>query len=99
MKYCILLVLVALPALAEDTWQKMKDCAARADKIVAREQPDLSKMSEEFINSNNYDNSNHYSPKYNRCYVLLRHTKHEKDQAVKITTRHMQLLLNAASSP
>src|SRR5215475_13014923 len=43
-------------------WEKMKDCTARADKVVAAELQSLG-------HTGAYNSSNHYSPKYNRCYV------------------------------
>jgi hypothetical protein len=43
-----------------DTWQKMKDCAAQAERVGPGEAE---------INKGNY--VNHYSPKYDRCFVKI----------------------------
>lgn len=43
-----------------DTWQKMKECAAQAEKIGPGEAA---------ANKGTY--TNHYSPKYDRCYVKV----------------------------
>jgi hypothetical protein len=43
-----------------DNWQKMKDCAVQAEKVGPGEAD---------VNKGSY--SNHYSPKYNRCYLRI----------------------------
>jgi hypothetical protein len=62
MKTIAVILGLAFTALAADTWEKMKDCTARADKIVADQLRDSGHV-------DGYDSSNHYSPKYNHCYV------------------------------
>jgi hypothetical protein len=46
------------PASKPDTWQKSKECAAQAEKAA---------MAMGFSNGSGW--TNHYSPKYNRCFV------------------------------
>ena len=61
MKTTILCVLaLATAAQAEDNWQKMKDCAAQAEKLEKK----LNGDGKDFVYS-----QYHYSPKYNRCYL------------------------------
>jgi hypothetical protein len=54
--------LAAATAHAEDNWEKMKDCGAEAEKLAHRMGRDRK----------GDKRSNHYSPKYNHCFV-----KHE----------------------
>jgi len=51
-------------AAKPDTWQKSKECAAQAEKLVAEwERDGLAKGFPKVIWTN------HYSPKYNRCFI------------------------------
>ena len=50
----------ASAARAEDNWQKMKDCAAQAEKLQKKHESAVGQLME---------SSSHYSPKYNRCYL------------------------------
>jgi hypothetical protein len=43
-----------------DTWQKMKDCATQAEKVGPGE-----------AGANKGSYNNHYSPKYDRCFVRI----------------------------
>jgi hypothetical protein len=56
------------PAQAQpDTWERSKECAAQAEKVVA----DRNRFSVA-VNGHGVDSwSNHYSPKYKRCFVKL----------------------------
>jgi hypothetical protein len=50
-----------------DTWQKSKECAGQAEKVI-----------------NDWDDAsvswrNHYSPKYNRCFILVSRQINVKD--------------------
>jgi hypothetical protein len=48
-----------------DTWQKSKECSAQAEKIMAeRDQQSVARGSTPASTW-----SNHYSPKYNRCFI------------------------------
>ena len=53
-----------------DDWQKMKDCAAQADRIHQRAQQDASPSSA-------LGRQNHYSAKYNRCFVSTSYVNQE----------------------
>src|ERR1700736_2141086 len=58
-----------------DNWQKMKDCAAEAEKAIAeRDRRSLS-----FGGHGSDEWSNHYSPKYNRCFVKVGYLVAAKD--------------------
>jgi hypothetical protein len=48
-----------------DNWQKMKDCAVQAEKAVA----ERNRRSTSFEGNGSDWWSNHYSPKYNRCFL------------------------------
>jgi len=76
-KTIALILGLAFTALAADTWEKMKDCAARADKIVADEL--------RYRHIDSYNASSHYSPKYNRCYVRFQIGSYAKDFRVAYT--------------
>jgi hypothetical protein len=49
-----------------DTWQKSKECAAQAEKLMAYRD---SRRIETGVGGAALDWLNHYSPKYNRCFV------------------------------
>jgi hypothetical protein len=50
----------APPARKSDTWERSKECAAQAEKVMAdRKTPILTTW------------ENHYSPKYNRCFLAI----------------------------
>ena len=52
------------PAAKPDTWQKSKECAAQSEKLVGEWDRDgLSKGVPKTVWTN------HYSPKYNRCFL------------------------------
>ena len=51
------------PSAKPDTWERSKECAAQAEKVVA----DWSKRT----GSAPEDWQNHYSPKYGKCFVLI----------------------------
>lgn len=60
-----------------DTWQKSKECAAQTEKVVAGwfKHPD--------------DWQNHYSPKYDKCFVSLCFLSVSSD--VKVFRRYSRL--------
>jgi hypothetical protein len=67
LKIAALALIVAASAYADD-WQKMKECAVQADKW-------------EQLNTQAYGAAsyrNHYSPKYNHCYVQREVEAHVK---------------------
>jgi hypothetical protein len=49
-----------------DYWDKMKDCATQAEKIIAERQHGLEASKTSIV-----DWQNHYSPKYNRCFLTI----------------------------
>ncbi|HEY6345103.1 MAG TPA: hypothetical protein VIY49_26700 [Bryobacteraceae bacterium] len=49
-----------------DTWERSKECAAQAEKVVA----DRDRRTAAF-GGHSADWTNHYSPKYNRCFVTV----------------------------
>jgi hypothetical protein len=57
-----------------DTWQRSKECAAQAEKIVA-EWPRRTGATPE-------DWHNHYSPKYDKCFVTLYFSELSKDEKI-----------------
>ncbi len=62
----------AAPASKPDGWQKSRECAARAEKIVT-EWPQRTGTSPA-------DWHNHYSPKYNKCFLALYFSQPSKDE-------------------
>ena len=66
-----------------DTWQKSKECANQAEKVMA----DKSKTFTGW--------ENHYSPKYNRCFVWIRYNYSGLDGAGKDFARHRWELIDA----
>jgi len=54
------------PAEQSSMWEKTKQCADQAEKVMASKTREL--PSEEFLRWNN-----HYSPKYDRCFIEIRH--------------------------
>src|ERR1700734_3168782 len=50
-----------------DTWERSKECAAQAEKAVA----ERNSRSVAFGGHGADSWSNHYSPKYNRCFVKV----------------------------
>jgi hypothetical protein len=55
-----------------DTWERSKECAAQSERIMA--DPNL------FIKSPD-DWRNHYSPKYDKCFVLIHFSSFSKDES------------------
>ena len=51
---------------APDNWEKMKDCATQAEKLMERRNRQNAALG---IGAAS-DWTNHYSPKYNRCFVV-----------------------------
>jgi len=66
------------PKTAPDNWQKMKDCAAQSEKAMA----ERDRRSISFGGHGSDEWSNHYSPKYNRCFAKAEYLVSTKD-AVK----------------
>jgi hypothetical protein len=62
----------AAPAARPDTWQRSKECAAQAEKIVA-EWPQRT-------GTTPADWHNHYSPKYDNCFVTIYFSQLAKDE-------------------
>jgi hypothetical protein len=58
-----------------DNWQKMKDCAAQAEKAIT----DRDRRSVSFGGHGSDGSTNHYSPKYNRCFVKVEYVVATKD--------------------
>jgi hypothetical protein len=58
-----------------DNWQKMKDCAAQAEKAMA----ERDRRSISFGGRASDAWSNHYSPKYNRCFLKAEYLVAAKD--------------------
>lgn len=95
----ILIFLFALPVLpqsatppaaktGDDLWQKTKDCAAQAEKLMA------------YFNSRSSDGGssdwqNHYSPKYDKCFVSASYTLSEKDRGGKPGPFFLTMLYDA----
>jgi hypothetical protein len=50
----------------QDNWQRTKECADQAEKVMASKESQLPK--DEY-----YSWSNHYSPKYGNCFIEIRH--------------------------
>jgi hypothetical protein len=69
-------------AAKSDSWQKSKECAAQAEKVVAGW---LSPATEW---------QNHYSPKYDRCFVSLSFFSVSKDDKV-FPTMYSTVLVDA----
>ncbi len=63
----------ALPA-KQDTWQKSKECASKAEKLMA----ELDRRGQ-----GAWHWENHYSPKYNRCFISATYITSEKDGGSK----------------
>jgi|SRR5579862_4061932 len=60
------------PAAKPDTWQRSKECAVQAEKVVA----DWPKRT----GGTPADWHNHYSPKYEKCFVTLDFSQFSKDE-------------------
>jgi hypothetical protein len=59
-----------------DNWQKMKDCSAQAEKAMA----ERDRRSISFGGHGSDGWSDHYSPKYNRCFVRAEYVVAVKDR-------------------
>ena len=57
-----------------DTWQRTKECAAQAEKIAAGWPQRIGATPDDW--------HNHYSPKYDRCFVTLYFTQLSKDEKI-----------------
>jgi hypothetical protein len=67
-----------------DNWQKTKECAAQSEKVIAERK--------------NMDHStweNHYSPKYNRCFLAILDILSTVDGAGKDFSKYQWQLLDA----
>lgn len=64
------------PSARPDTWQKSKECAGQAEKMMADWQRQTGRAPTDF------DWRNHYSPKYDRCFVWLYVISFSKDEKV-----------------
>jgi hypothetical protein len=66
------------PSAKADTWQKSKECAQQAEKLMA----EWHRPSEERPGKSGISpfSENHYSPKYNRCFIKYTHEIKVKDQ-------------------
>ena len=53
------------PAAKPDTWEKSKECASQAEKVMADPGYAVAQGSAGYVN--------HYSPKYNRCFIEVYH--------------------------
>jgi hypothetical protein len=62
-----------------DNWQKMKDCAAQAEKAME----ERNRRSVSFGGHGSDGWSNHYSPKYNRCFLKAEYMLVAAKDAVK----------------
>jgi hypothetical protein len=56
-------------ASAKDNWQKMKDCAEQTDRILKRGHLEEGQRIDEHTSVTGAEN--HYSPKYNQCFVKI----------------------------
>jgi hypothetical protein len=78
MKYVLLFLVAAMPSFGQatikktapptakpDTWQKSKECAAQAEKVMAERERRMSAKG----SLGDMDWENHYSPKYNKCFI------------------------------
>ncbi|MGA2143886.1 MAG: hypothetical protein ABSH49_02860 [Bryobacteraceae bacterium] len=63
------------PDATPDTWERSKECAAQAEKVVA----ERNRRSASFGAHGLDWWSNHYSPKYSRCFVKAEFIVGEKD--------------------
>jgi hypothetical protein len=62
------------PLAKPDTWQRSKECAAQAEKMVAEWPQRRGTTPAEWYN--------HYSPKYDKCFVTLYFSQLSKDEKV-----------------
>lgn len=67
------------PAAKPDTWQKSKECATQAEKVIAD-------WPQHTLGTKPDDWSNHYSPKYDRCFIWAYFSHVSKDEKVFPTT-------------
>lgn len=79
MRTLLFFVAVAAFGASPDTWQKSKECAAQAEKVVAEMRQPLQEH-EKFIWSN------HYSPKYNKCFLWIETSLPIGDRKVAAST-------------
>jgi hypothetical protein len=70
-------------------WQRMKDCAQQADRAARREKWFEGAPMKPYV-STGY--TNHYSPKYDRCYALVTFLNHEAGSKLPLT---QELLFDA----
>ena len=77
------------PPAKADTWQKSKECAAQAEKVMAERTRALT-----ISGSRDIEWSNHYSPKYNRCFLKIEWMQDDK-VAVKGGPMFYMFLLDA----
>jgi hypothetical protein len=62
-------------AATADAWQKSKECASQAEKTMA----DFDRRSVAAGGAGFVDWKNHYSPKYNRCFITADYVSPAKD--------------------
>jgi hypothetical protein len=79
MKTIIVMLLMTANGFAADLWERMRDCAAQAEKLKKEQQEKNKALDKEwkakgYIGDSPYRlavGDNHYSLKYGRCYVEL----------------------------
>lgn len=67
------------PAPKTDTWARMKECSEQAGKALSEIRGGVAEESDDY--PQNWEN--HYSPKYNRCYLLIYRTLFKTNSAGK----------------
>jgi hypothetical protein len=75
-----------LSSAKQDTWERSKECAAQAEKMVAGWS--------QRAGSAPTDWNNHYSPKYNKCFVSITSVQLSTDEKT-FPTLHSTALFNA----
>lgn len=63
---------------AANVWERSRQCAEQAEKVVKREQARLGP------DSSVYDSENHYSAKFERCYVRITYLFRHPNRAAGI---------------
>jgi len=76
----------AAPSAKPDTWERSKECAAQAEKTVAGWS--------QRAGSPPTDWNNHYSPKYDKCFVSISSVQISKDEK-SFPTMYTTALFNA----
>jgi len=66
----------APPAPKPDTWERSKECATQAEKVVAERNLSTAKYGSSIAQW-----ENHYSVKYNRCYLRVFYLGDKRDHA------------------